>query len=132
MFDHDNIIYAYTRAQALADGVLVDATAMAKEAGFKVPVALTTAVYEGCVAWTESDDLAKAGTGQSPEGRMWDVVWLAYQAARRTDGDRAPFSVYRIPREGGSLTPEKQDMVLWIHPGDQGEPVCTILEPGED
>ncbi len=36
------VIYAYTRAQALDDGILVDATALAKEAGFKWPVAVTT------------------------------------------------------------------------------------------
>lgn len=131
MFDQSEIIHSYTRVQALTDGVLVDATEMAREAGFKVPVALTTAVYEGCVAWSEQDELAKSG-GQSVQGRLWDVLYLAYQAARRTDGDRAPFSVYRISREGNSLEPSKVDLVLMIHPGDAGEAVCTVMEPGED
>ena len=36
-------IHTYTRAQALADGVLVDAGPLAKEAGFRWPVALTQA-----------------------------------------------------------------------------------------
>jgi hypothetical protein len=40
-----NIIFAYTRAQAIADGVLVDVTETAKEAGFKVSVVLTDTVH---------------------------------------------------------------------------------------
>ena len=46
-------IYRYTRAQAIADGVLVDLTSAAdgqgqllcKQAGFKVPVAITRAAW---------------------------------------------------------------------------------------
>lgn len=126
-----SVIHAYTRADALADGVLVDVSSTAEEVGFKVPVAMTQAVFEGCVAWTETDEQAK-GCGQSEEGRLWDVLWMAYQAARRTQGDRAPFSLYRIPREGDEVDPIKVSLVLTIHPGDQGEPVCTVMEPGED
>src|SRR4051812_27741843 len=37
------VIFAYTRKQAIEDGVLVDVTETAKEAGFKIPVALTRA-----------------------------------------------------------------------------------------
>src|SRR4051794_4558851 len=35
------VIFAYTRADALADGVLIDVTDTAKEAGFRIPVAVT-------------------------------------------------------------------------------------------
>ena len=41
------VIYTYTRAQAIEDGVLIDATEMAKETGFKWPVALTAAGLGG-------------------------------------------------------------------------------------
>ena len=37
------------------DGVLVDAGAMAQEAGFKWPVAITSAAWSDCVAWTHAD-----------------------------------------------------------------------------
>lgn len=45
--DHSNwnIVYAYTRAQALADGVLVDVTEEAKQFGYKVPVAVTANLF---------------------------------------------------------------------------------------
>jgi hypothetical protein len=40
--DENEIIYSYTRKQAIADGVLIDVTELAKEAGFKCPVAFTS------------------------------------------------------------------------------------------
>ena len=40
-------IHTYTRAEALADGVLVNVTGTAREAGFIVPVALTVGVLFG-------------------------------------------------------------------------------------
>ena len=44
-WDDAEVIYTYTRAQALEDGVLVDVSEMAKEAGVRFPVALTATVY---------------------------------------------------------------------------------------
>ncbi len=38
------VIFSYTRAQAIEDGVLVDLTAWAKETGFRIPVACTSSV----------------------------------------------------------------------------------------
>ncbi|MBG7602733.1 MAG: hypothetical protein IZT60_09340, partial [Gammaproteobacteria bacterium] len=46
-------IYVYTREQAIDDGVLVDVTDVAKEAGFKLNTCVTHAVWEDCCAWTE-------------------------------------------------------------------------------
>ena len=43
------IIFTYTREQAINDGVLVDVTQTAKKSGFRVPVALTSEVYNGYV-----------------------------------------------------------------------------------
>ena len=42
------VISTYSRAQALEDGVLVDAGPLAKEAGFRWPVAITAAAWEDC------------------------------------------------------------------------------------
>ena len=49
----DVVIFSYTRAQAIADGVLIDATELAKQAGFRYPVAVTAGVWAECVAVTE-------------------------------------------------------------------------------
>lgn len=129
MFGEADVVSSYTRALALEDGVLVDVTTMAREAGFKVPVAMTNAAWCQCVAWGEED---KPGLGQSEDGRLWDVLFLAVMATRKVEGPQAPFSVYSVPREGVGVTPEKMELYLWIHPGDAGDPVCTILLEEED
>ena len=67
-----DVIYAYTRAQALADGVLVDVSETAREAGFRWPVAMTRAGWENCVAWTEDD--SRHQVLQDEAGRLWDVL----------------------------------------------------------
>lgn len=61
------IISVYTREQALNDGVLVDVSSLARAAGFKVPVAVTQAVWanylepDGCQrVW---DNLSTADFG---------------------------------------------------------------------
>lgn len=133
MFAQADVIHSYTRAQALADGVLVDAGPLAREAGFRVPVALTNAAFVECVAWSEHDDQAKPGSGQSEQGRLWDVLSMAMLAARNAgEASQVPFSVLRVDREGSSLAPSLVELMLWIHPGDAGEPVCTVLLDGED
>jgi hypothetical protein len=43
------VVHRYGRRQAIADGVLVDVTATAREAGFRYPVALTRAVWDNYV-----------------------------------------------------------------------------------
>ena len=44
LFTQEDIIYTYTRAQAIEDGYIVDVSEVASEAGFRWPVAVTRAV----------------------------------------------------------------------------------------
>ena len=62
------IIYAYTRAQAIADGVQVDITTTAQEAGIRFPVFITRTAFALYV--TVPPDV----TGQDEAGRLWDVI----------------------------------------------------------
>ena len=80
-WDDAEIISTYTRAQAIEDGMLVDVTETAREAGFRYPVAMTSAAWSDCVAWTDEDTQRQAPQDES--GRLWDVLWMAKQAARR-------------------------------------------------
>jgi len=127
-----NVISTYTRTQAIEDGVLIDAGAMAKEAGFKWPVALTSAVWGDCVAWTEDD--SRQQIYQDESGRCWDVLYMASHAIRtsKESGDRLLFQLYRVPRNGQSMEAELITLRLIVGPGDAGEPVITILQPHED
>jgi hypothetical protein len=119
------VIHVYTRAQALADGVLVDVTDTAKEAGFRIPVALTAAVWSDCVAWPAND------SAQDERGRLWDLLYLAaFEARRRRHAQIRSFRLWRVPC--GGRIPESIRLALHIGPGDTAEPVITILQPEED
>lgn len=125
------VIHRYTRAQALADGMLVDVTETAREAGFRVAVALTAAAWGKAVAWTDADSARQ--TPQDESGRLWDVVWMAYIAARRASGGcRVPFRVHVVPRGGKATAPGPLTLHMHIGPGDEAEPVITIMNPDED
>jgi len=127
LFGDAVVIHRYTRAQAIADGVLIDASEMAREAGFRVPVALTAAVWADCVTWNNEQEVCP----QDEDGRLWDVLTMAaFAACARPDAARLPFELLRVPR--GRLRPERVRLGLAIGPGDEGEPVITILQPEED
>lgn len=125
-----NVIYAYTRTDAIADGALVDVSQMACEAGFRLPVVMTAAAWADCVEWSEAD--SQRQTSQDEAGRLWDVVWMAAMTARKALGERCPFQLYRVPRGGRATKPRLATLHLHIGPGDAGEPAITILMPGED
>jgi DNA repair protein RadC len=126
--EDDDLIYAYTRSQALDDGVLVDVTQMASKAGFRYPTAITADLH----ARISPNDREKA-LGQSYEGRLWDVVFLASFAARRVGmADRGSFDVSLFEAEAAPPhRTRRNNLKLWmvVGPGDQGEPVITIGFP---
>jgi hypothetical protein len=137
------VIFSYTRKQAIEDGVLVDLTAdgetklLCHEAGFKLPMAMTaTAFAETVLAGTTEtpDGEFVFPAGQSTKGRLWDVLMvLRYAiraASRKGDTDRVDFEVAVDERGDGKTTTVK----LWCHigPGDEGEPVLTLMLEGED
>ena len=126
------VISTYTRAQALEDGVLVDVGAMAKEAGFRFPVAMTAAAWDDCVAWTDAD--SERQVHQDQAGRLRDVLFMAHHAIRssRSGGDRLTFQLYRVPRDGTATEAALTTLKLIVGPGDAGEPVLTLLLPTDD
>lgn len=123
-------IHTYTRQQATQDGHLVDVTETAKEAGFRFRVAMTRAAWEDCVAWTEDD--SRRQVHQDEGGRLWDVLWIAAQAAKRSNGDQLTFQLYRVPRGGRGIRPRLTSLRMVIGPDDGGEAVITIMLPDED
>jgi hypothetical protein len=128
----DHVIHSYTRAEAIDDGVLVDVTEHAKEAGFIWPVALTRAAWEDCVEWTDED--TKRQTHQDVKGRLWDVLWMARIAINSASGEdyQLFYPLFRIPRGGHGRKAKRTNLKLITAPGDAGEPVVTILLTHED
>lgn len=121
------VIYTYTRAQALEDGVLVDVSDLAREASFIFPVALTERLYHGYIV----PAIALVAEGQSIAGRLWDLLTVLRWTIHRSKDDRyLPFSVLFIISPGSPPVPI--DLVAVCGPGDSGEPVVTVMLPDED
>lgn len=124
-FDDAEVISIYTRSQAIEDGALVDVSELAKEAGFRLPCAITAGVYALLLDIPE-------GSGEDFTGRLWDVLTLAGQAARRAPNKEAVFFdvILHTPDKPRGTTPKP----LWmtIGPGDNAEPVLTIMLFEED
>lgn len=133
LFTAADVIHRYTREAAIADGVLIDAGAKAAEARFTIPVALTSAAWAEAVTWDE-----KNHGMQDEDGRLWDVLFMASMAIRRSRGrhaepsDRLPFNLYRVPNNPDALEPTELELVAHVGGGDDGEPVITIMLPHED
>lgn len=125
MTDGAELIFAYSRAQALEDGVLAEVPAkLAREAGFTVHVALTAGARGAAVAVPPH----LRGL-QDETGRLWDVLTVLRRAiAAAPDGDRVDFQVYVYDGVGHRPV----GLYALIGPGDDGDPVITVMLPTED
>lgn len=124
-------ISAYPRAQAIADGTLIDVSAQAAEAGFKVPVAVTAAVWSEVIAWSGADSSRQIH--QDERGRLHDLLWVAVNLARHNKAkDRMGFQHYRVARGGKGVRRTPIALVMVIGPGDAAEPVVTFMLPSDD
>lgn len=140
------VIYSYTRAQAIADGVLVDLSdpsftfrpglPILKEAGIRFPVAMTSTAFARTVKDPDTDE--PLPPGQDVSGRLWDVLTVFKLYARQTKGGTFffPVSVQNWTRtKSNRLTDVKQETVKLkavCGPGDTPAPVITIMLPDED
>jgi len=125
MFENADLIHQYTRVDALRDGVLIDVSATAREAGIRWPVALTCAVWERCVS------VPSGVACQDEAGRLWDVLFLLRLGIGRSDGCEIRFAVHvrNDDREG---IPPLVRLKAVSGPGDAGSPCITVMLPNED
>ena len=121
------VIYAYTRKQAIADGVQIDVTKTAQEAGIKFPVFITRGVFENYVAVPEGV------TGQDEAGRLWDVIWMTRFAILRSHGhtDRLPVALY-VRNDNRAAKLIKLIATCGALDMDDPQPAITIMLPTED
>ena len=126
------ILCAYTRAQAIDDGFLVDVSETAREAGFKIPVAVTRTVWNRLVA------LPEGYRGyQDERGRLWDVLWMArHYALRTSNSDRVRMCVLvrdiRKDLRDSNRPPRRHFPIVAIGAGDEGKAAITIMFPEDD
>ena len=118
-------IYTYTRRQAIEDGVLIDVSNLARQAGYKWPVALTSNLYHTYINPTEN----LKPYGQSDIGRLWDVLNVLRVKAQNSSGTTVLFQVSFLMEIDRM---EEITLKAIAGPGDEGEPVITIMTPEED
>lgn len=126
MDDSWNLIFSYTRAQAIEDGVLIDVTAQAKETGFKFHTVVTDNLFHTYI----EPPVGLEGEGQSIPGRLRDVLMVLRTAILgKSATDYLELDVLFL------MAPVRHELVRIIAvvgPGDYGEPVMTIMLPGDD
>jgi hypothetical protein len=121
------VIYSYSRAQALEDQLLWDVTTLAREAGFRYPLAVTETLYHSYIV----PALDLVAEGQSIQGRLWDVLTvLRFAIAKARNTETILFKVLFLMSAGADPVPIELKAVCG--PGDDGEPVLTIMLPDED
>jgi hypothetical protein len=123
------VISVYTRTQAIEDGTLVDLTTWASSGpdgmlnGFTIPVAVTASV------WADINDIPKSKNWQDIRGRAHDVLGMARMAANGAEGVTVLFQVIVDLTRTRKRT---QTYKMVVGPGDNAEPVITIMQPDED
>ena len=130
------VIHSYSRAQAIEDGVLVDLMQgemgdLVREAGFNYPIAMTATAFDKYVH-PIGGELPK-GYGQSLTGRLWDVLMMLKYAIKTQP--RSPQVTVRfrcIPNDTKTGTPRPALLKSICGPGDDLQPVITIMLPEED
>ena len=126
-----DVIYSYTRAQAIDDGELVDVSETAREAGIRLQVVVTRSVWDRYISWDDSD--TERQSYQDESGRLWDIAWILRIAINSCRDESAVlYRLHVIPRDGRSRKPALIQLKAVIHGGDQGEPVITVMLPTED
>lgn len=114
-----DLVYSYTRKDAINDGVLVNLS--------KFPVTRAYWSRNLCctaIVWAIIEEANK--TGSDLDGVLHDIYWIAKTAISRgnREDDSASFRV--------AIGNRDFDLRLHIGPGDHAEPVLTLMLPHED
>ena len=126
-WDGFRVVSVYTRAQAIADGVLISGNVGELEEvscqHFKFPIAMTAAVFEIIKRAVENPQACNSYKG------VWhDVLWMSRAYSQVVDECTRLFQVKITTPDRKSLYQFK----IVCSGGDHGEPVLTVMLPEED
>jgi hypothetical protein len=117
-----NVIYSYSRADAIEDGLLIDVTDLSKQAGIKYPVAISEGIWLRLIECQGND------AEDRQENRLLNLMSELAKAIRSAgDCDRVEFKALHLGH-GQATIP----VYALCHPGDLEEPVITVMLEGED
>jgi len=117
--NRDNLIHNRGAEQAIGDGTLVRVDPeLSQEAGFRWPVLISQEVASVAAPTQEEQQL-----GQSLEGRLWGMLWMARVAINAADpsDDAAPFEVMF----------RNESIGLWVCIDTAGSPAIRIVRSEE-
>jgi hypothetical protein len=121
------VIYAYTRKQAVTDGEQVDVSSVAREAGIRFPVFITRTAFDAYVTVPPNVE------GQDEAGRLWDILWmLRFAIGKAAQGQsRLPFALYV---RNDNRRPKLVKLIATCGPFDMDDPqpAITVMMPDED
>ena len=117
--DQEFLVHRYTAQEAVEDGVLIEIDPeLSQEAGYRWPVRITQGV-SALVTPTKAEE----AEGQSAEGRVWDLLWLARVAINNADE-----SEYVVPFD--AIFGDKAER-LWACLDGTSGPAIHIVRPEE-
>lgn len=116
----DALLSVYTRAQALADGVLIDLTKLypSDTRLFRWPVACTIPVWERVRKHADANGNAA----------VWYLCLMAIKGKTKIISESEHLFACHIPIDN----PRPTEFKINVGPGDNYEPVITIMMPYED
>jgi hypothetical protein len=91
MFEQSELIHSYSCADVISEGVLMQVSQTAKDAGLRYPVALTRAVWDRCVT------VPPGVRCQDEASRLWDVLYLLRLASAEATTARASTAASTCP-----------------------------------
>lgn len=120
---------AYTRTQALADGLLIDISDDAQGAYFRCPMAVSAPLfYNYC-----SPPYNLLAHGQSLSGRIRDMLAHLITAIHANPTARQlTFTVPFVMLPGNQPVPTPVQITARLDSGDDGTPVITLSLPEDD
>lgn len=147
LFASDDLIYSYTRKQAIDDGILVALSgyapdeietwipAMVSEVGIRVPLCVTRTLWDELVAMNPRAEQAM----NDIKGRLWDVLFMFVMAVRRgANEDQLKYTLRVVLGDGSRYGNRKtsRSQVVQVRavcgPDDDGSPCFTLMMHDED
>jgi len=124
LLDHDlNVMAVRTRAEAIADGELIDVTEMAQMMGIPVPIAITRNAWTACIDGAHFENV-----GNDDEGRLLALLKSVRREFYYQDSDVVTLSVEYIDDEHMTCS---QMLLATCTVDESGGRVGTVMLPGE-
>ncbi len=126
----DKTAFSYTLAQGIKDGFLIDITAAANKAGFKIPIAVTQAVWNKYIAWVNDNEQEQ--TKHELDNRLQNMLTALQIAIRKVQNAACIHYELVVPRNGKSKTEKKVQLKAILGADDNGEAVIIIMLSDEN